>query len=68
MEEETREDKGDTLVVWLKNGETLYFNGVREWWGTSDKLAFAYYEMKTQVRREAHFMLDSIAGYAVEED
>lgn len=68
MEEETREDKGDTLVVWLKNGKTLYFNGVRELWGTSDKLAFAYYGMETQVRREAHFRLDSIAGYAVEED
>lgn len=68
MEEETREDIGDTLVVWLKNGKTLHFNGVREWWVTSGQLAFAYYGMETQVRREAHFRLDSIAGYAVEED
>ena len=61
------EDIGDTLVIWLKNGQTLYFNNVRELWETSDKLAFAYYGMETQVRREANFKLDCIAGYAVEE-
>ena len=61
------EDIGDTLVIWLKNGQTLYFNKVRDLWELSDRLAFTYFGMETQVRREANFKLDCIAGYAVEE-
>ena len=65
---DTDKNYDDTLVIWLKNGKTLYFNKVRDLWEKSDKLEFTYFGMETQVRREANFKLDCIAGYAVEED
>ena len=46
-------DKGQTLVIWLPRGETLYFEKVEKLENTDSELKFDYLGVSTQKTRSA---------------
>ena len=56
-----------TLVIWLKRGETLYFEKVENLQNGDSELTFNYFGKATQVKRSAVFNQINIAGFALEE-
>ena len=59
-------DKGQTLVIWLPKGETLYFENVEKLENTDSELKFDYFGASTQKTRSAIFNQINIAGFALE--
>lgn len=61
--------QNDTLVIWFKNGITSYFEHVTELDVDVDTglLKFKYFGVSTQVNRKAAFILENIAGFAMQE-
>ena len=59
-------DKGQTLVIWLPRGETLYFEKVENLENTDSELKFDYLGVSTQKIRSAIFNQINIAGFALE--
>lgn len=59
------EDK--TLIIWLKNGNTCKFEQVEGFQDDQpgDCLTFKYFGVSTQVKRDAIFFKENIAGYAL---
>ena len=62
-------EKNKTLIIWNKDGSTMKFekvtNFIEDW--QRDQISFEYYGISTQVRREAKFYTNNIAGYALEQ-
>ena len=56
-------DKGQTLVIWLPRGETLYFEKVEKLENTDSELKFDYLGVSTQKTRSAIFNQINIAGF-----
>lgn len=56
-----------TLIIWLKNGETLKFEHVEELREYDGTITFSYFGVSTQVKRIARFIHYNIAGYALED-
>lgn len=61
------ENKGKSLIIFNKNGETLKFEQVTEFKEMSDWISFKYYGLSTQTKKSAVFYKSNIAGYAFEE-
>ena len=59
-------DKGQTLVIWLPKGETLYFENVEKLENTDSELKFDYFGVSTQKTRSAIFNQMNIVGFALE--
>mgnify|MGYP003599895163 CR=1 FL=1 len=59
-------DKGQTLVIWLPKGETLYFENVEKLENTDSELKFDYFGKKKKKTRSAIFNQINIAGFALE--
>lgn len=63
--------KGKTLVIWTKDGKTLYFENVTNFTDglieTGDRrIAFNYSGVSTGVNRYANFNTIAIMGFALE--
>lgn len=63
--------KGKTLVIWTKDGKTLYFENVTNFTDglieTGDRrIAFNYSGVSTGVNRYANFNTSAIMGFALE--
>lgn len=58
--------KGQTLVIWLPKGETLYFENVEKLENTDSELKFDYLGVSTGKMRSAIFNQINIAGFALE--
>ena len=56
-----------SLVIWFNNGKTAMFKNVENFNHNEKALFFDYFGESTQVKRNAFFKLDSIAGYASQE-
>ena len=56
-----------SLIIWLLKGETLKFEGVENLENNDNELKFDYFGVSTQVKRQAVFVADNIAGFALEE-
>ena len=64
--------KQRSLVIWFKNGNAAKFeqveNFVNETASTGKSyIRFSYFGVSTQVKRQAVFVTDNIAGFALEE-
>lgn len=59
-------DMEKSLIVWLKKGETLRFEKVKNLENTDTELKFEYFGVSTQVTRSATFNQINIAGFALE--
>lgn len=57
----------DTLVIWFENGNTSYFENVTEFEATDNILSFKYFGVRSQTNRGATFILNNIAGFAIQE-
>lgn len=64
-------EKGQTLVIWFKNGNTAFFqkvsdveSGIEE--VGCETVTFKYFGQSTQVERQAIFNLENIAGFALD--
>lgn len=55
-----------TLVIWFKDGMTAYFEHVTDYTEFSTSLCFTYHSLSSDKTREATFMLNNLAGYALE--
>lgn len=53
----------ESLIIWLKDGQTLKFEDVKDF--RIDIITFNYHGVSTNVRRNAGFNIDSIAGWAI---
>ncbi|MGY3766832.1 hypothetical protein ACWOAH_09935 [Vagococcus vulneris] len=53
-----------TIVIYFKNGGTALFNQVEEFKTESGVVSFKYFGVSTQVKRQAMFVIDNIAGFA----
>lgn len=60
-------DESKSLVIWFNNGKTAMFKNVENFNHNEKVLFFDYFGESTQVRREALFKQDSIAGFASQE-
>lgn len=58
---------GKTLIVWLKSGNTCKFELVKDFQDGLEEFKFSYFGVSTQVRRNAVFLKNNIAGYALED-
>lgn len=57
-----------TLVIWVKSGATLYFEGVEDFECEEDEIIFIYQGVSTDKKRRASFKRNSITGFAIEMD
>lgn len=58
-----------TLVIWYKNGNVLNFSNVHIFKEFDPyKITFTYLGRESGIWREATFIKDSIAGWAIEDD
>lgn len=65
-------EKEKSLIIWFKNGGTGKFEKVENFINetvASGKtyIRFSYFGVSTQVKRQAVFVTDNIAGFALEE-
>ncbi|MFC6464959.1 hypothetical protein ACFP65_08255 [Marinilactibacillus sp. GCM10026970] len=58
----------NTIVVFLTNGETLYFEEVKTFNSTEDGIAFNYKGKRTETERGAVFLFSNMAGFALNKD
>lgn len=71
VREDMKEAQGKTLVIWTKDGKTLYFENVTNFTDglieTGDRrIAFNYSGVSTGVNRYANFNTNAIMGFALE--
>lgn len=52
------------VVIYFKNGNTAYFNDVKDYETDPENIAFSYFGISSQERKKAYFYKDSIAGIA----
>lgn len=69
--DEVRGERMKSLIIWLKDGQTMKFEDVKYFeidnrW--VDTITFNYHGVSTNVRRDAVFNIDNIAGYAIESE
>ena len=61
-----------SLIIWLPTGETMKFEGVRDFEGDplgyEETIAFNYHGVSTDVRRKAVFMKSRLMGWALEQE
>lgn len=55
----------NTLVIFLPNGKTLYFESVSEFNSNESGIAFDYQGESTETKRSAVFLFANIAGFAL---
>ena len=60
-------EKDKSLIIWTKNGSTMKFEKVEDFDVNDVAIRFEYFGVSTQVKRKAMFMLDNIAGFALEQ-
>ncbi|AQU79727.1 hypothetical protein AJGP001_10830 [Planococcus faecalis] len=58
--------KDKTLVIWMENGTTCFFERVKILKESANSITFEYFGVSTQTKREATFCKHKIAGYAIE--
>ncbi|MCH4169403.1 MAG: hypothetical protein LKF42_09120 [Streptococcaceae bacterium] len=59
--------KEKSLIIWLKEGQTLKFEKVEKLENNDNELKFDYFGVATQVKRNAVFNQINISGFALEE-
>ncbi len=64
--------KQQSLVIWFKNGNAAKFEQVENFVNETASngkayMSFSYFGVSTQVKRQAVFVADNIAGFALEE-
>lgn len=63
-------NKKPTLVIWLLDGRTLFFNDVTDFKAQPDSdkgiITFKYFGIDTQTLRKAYFRSNQILGYALQ--
>ncbi|CYU47997.1 hypothetical protein [Streptococcus suis] len=52
------------VIIFLKNGETLLFQGVNEIDLTDERIAFDYFGKSTNQEKGGVFYFDNIAGWS----
>lgn len=60
-------EKGKTLVIWMVNGNTLFFENVDELKNGDSELTFNYFGVSTKTKRSAVFNQINIAGFALQD-
>ncbi|HEL9638558.1 TPA: hypothetical protein U0K45_001026 [Streptococcus suis] len=53
------------VIIFLKNGETLSFQGVNKIDVTDERIAFDYFVKSTNQEKGGVFYFDNIAGWSV---
>lgn len=56
------------VIIFLKNGEKLLFQGVNEIDLTDEHIAFDYFGKSTNQEKSGAFYFDNIAGWSVSAD
>lgn len=57
---------GKTLVIWLCEGNTLFFENVSDLKNSDSELTFDYRGVSTETNRSAVFNQINIAGFALQ--
>lgn len=56
-----------TLAIYFKDGSTAYFEKVENFELKKLTIQFDYFGVSSQTKRNAFFILDNIAGFAISE-
>jgi hypothetical protein len=60
------EERHKSMIIWLKNGQTLKFEQVKNMNANEIGIEFDYFGVSTRVERHAIFFKGDFAGFALE--